>query len=107
MYRAVQNLMLTNLSLIIRKEVTIATDNEKKATLPLLCKARENLPWFKPDAILADKAYDKYDHYQAIVKDFDAESIIKHTKHSEYELTGSPAAANLPKWLIYGLPRLG
>jgi len=80
----------------ITKAVTLAGDNEKKATLPLLSKARENLPWFKPDAIVADKAYDKYEHYQAIVKDFDAEPIIKHIKHSEYELNGLPAAPICP-----------
>jgi len=88
-----------NWELLIAKEVTLAGDNEKKATLPLLKKAKENLPWFKPDAIIADKAYDKYDHYEVIVKDFDAEPIIKHVKHSEYELTGLPAAPICPSGL--------
>ena len=91
-----------NWELPIAKEVTLAEDNEKKATLPLLHKAKENLPWFRPDAIIADKAYDKYDHYRAIVKDFDAEPIIKHVKHSEYELTGLPAAPICPG----GLPMI-
>jgi len=86
----------------IAKEVTLAGDNEKKATLPLLKKAKANLPWFKPDAIIADKAYDKYGHYEAIVKDFDAEPIIKHAKHSECELTGLPAAPICPG----GLPMI-
>ena len=83
----------------IVKEITLAEDNEKKATVPLLQKAKDNLSWFKPDAIIADKAYDKYDHYKAIVKDFDAEPIIKHVKHSEYELTGLPAAPICPAGL--------
>ena len=91
-----------NWELPIAKEVTLAEDNEKKASLPLLHKAGENLPWFKPDAIIADKAYDKYDHYHAIVKGFDAEPIIKHAKHSEYELTGLPAAPICPG----GLPMI-
>lgn len=85
-----------NWELPIVKEVTLAADNEKKSTLPLLKKAKDNLPWFEPDAIIADKAYDKYDHYQAIVKDFNAEPIIKHVKHSDYELSGLPAAPICP-----------
>jgi hypothetical protein len=91
-----------NWELPIAKEVTLVKDNEKKTTLPLLKKAKDNLPWFKPDAIIADKAYDKYDHYEAIVKDFDAEPIIKHAKHSECELTGLPAAPICPG----GLPMI-
>lgn len=86
----------------IIKEVTLAPDNEKKSTLPLLRKAKDNLPWFKPDAMIADKAYDKYDHYHTIVRDFDADPLIKHAKHSEYELTGSPAAPICPG----GLPMI-
>ena len=85
-----------NWELPIAKEVTLARDNEKKATLPLLKKAKDNLSWFKPEAIIADKAYDKYDHYRAIVKEFDAEPIIKHVKHSDYELAGLPAAPICP-----------
>jgi IS5 family transposase len=88
-----------NWELPIAKEVTLAPDNEKKATLPLLQKARDSLSWFRPDAVIADKAYDKYDHYQTIVKDFDAEPVIKHVKHSEYELTGLPAAPTCPSGL--------
>ena len=91
-----------NWELPIAKEITLASDNEKMATLPLLRKTKENLPWFKPDAVIADKAYDKYDHYQTIARDFDAEPIIKHTRHSEYELTGSPAAPICPS----GLPMI-
>ncbi|MCL0057956.1 transposase [Dehalococcoidales bacterium] len=91
-----------NWELPIIKEVTLAEDNEKKATIPLLHKAKESLSWFRPDAVVADKAYDKYDHYEAIVKDFDAEPIIKHAKHSEYELTGLPAAPMCPG----GLPMI-
>ena len=91
-----------NWELPIAKEVTLAGDNEKKATLPLLKKAKENLPWFSPSAMIADKAYDKYDHYEAIVKDFDADPIIKHVKHSEHELAGLPAAPIRPG----GLPMI-
>lgn len=85
-----------NWELPIVKEVTLAGDNEKKVTLPLLQKAKDSFPWFKPDAIIADKAYDKYDHYETIVEQFDAEPIIKHVKHSQYELTGLPAAPICP-----------
>jgi len=91
-----------NWELPIAKALTLAEDNEKKATLPLLEKTKENLPWFNPDAIMADKAYDKYEHYETIVKEFDAEPIIKHARHSEYELTGLPAAPICPG----GLPMI-
>lgn len=91
-----------NWELPIAKALTLAEDNEKKATLPLLEKTRGNLPWFNPDAIMADKAYDKYEHYETIVKEFDAEPIIKHARHSEYELTGLPAAPICPG----GLPMI-
>jgi len=56
----------TKWELPIAKEVTLAGDGEKKATIPLLQKAKDSLTWFKPNAIIADKAYDKYDHYEAI-----------------------------------------
>jgi len=89
--------------LLIAKVVALAGDSEKKATIPLLQKAKDSLTWFKPNAVIADKAYDKYDHHEFIAKDFDAEPIIKHVKHPDYELTGLPAApictAGLP--MIY------
>jgi len=91
-----------NWELPIAKAVTLAEDNEKKATLPLLQKTKERLSWFKPNAVAADKAYDKYDHYEFIAKELDAEPIIKHVKHSEYELTGLPAAPICPG----GLPMI-
>lgn len=91
-----------NWELPIAKEATLAKDNEKMATLPLLQKAKESLSWFQPDAIIADKAYDKYDHYEFIAKELDAEPIIKHSHHSEYELTGLPAAPICPS----GLPMI-
>jgi len=91
-----------NWELPIAKALTLAEDNEKKATLPLLEKTKENLPWFNPDAVMADKAYDKYEHYETIVKEFDAEPIIKHARHSEYELTGLSAAPICPA----GLPMI-
>ena len=91
-----------NWELPIAKMVTLAGDNEKKATLPLLKKTKGNLPWFNPSAIAADKAYDKYDHYEFIAKELDAEPIIKHTRHSEYELAGLPAAPICPG----GLPMI-
>ena len=57
--------------------MTLAKDGEKKATLPLLQKANDSFTWFKPDAMIAEKAYDKYEHYEVIVKYFDAELIVK------------------------------
>jgi IS5 family transposase len=83
----------------IIKEVTLAGDNEKKAALPLLRKAKASFSWFGPDVIIADKAYDKYDHYETIVEQFGAEPVIKHVKHSEYELSGLPAAPICPSGL--------
>lgn len=91
-----------NWELPITKETTLARDNEKVATLALLKKTKETFPWFSPDAVIADKAYDTYGHYKFTAEELDAEPVIKHVKHPEYELSGSPAAPICPA----GLPMI-
>ena len=87
----------------IAKETTIAADGEKKVALPLLRKAKLELPWFSPKAIIGDPAYDKHEIYEGVVTEFDAEPIIKLAAKSAEpppQITGSSAApccpANLP-----------
>jgi len=88
-----------NWELPVAKKLSLAKDNEKTATIPLLRETKVNLPWFLPDAIIADKAYDKYEHYEVITKEFSADPIIMHAKFSDSELTGSPAAPHCPAGL--------
>lgn len=45
--------------------------------ITLLRAAKAKLPWFSPRYIIADKGYDDYKNFEAIVKEFDAEPIIK------------------------------
>lgn len=50
---------------------------EMAEMIPLLRAARTGLPWFSPKYIIADKGYDDYKNFEGIVKEFDAEPIIK------------------------------
>ncbi len=84
-----------NWEIPIAKEVTAPADGEKKVVLPLLRKAKSELPWFSPTVVIGDKGYDKYEIFEAIVKEFDAEPIIKHANPLP-EITGSPAAPICP-----------
>lgn len=56
-----------NWELPIAKEATLVAHNEKEATLLLVRQMKGNLPRLSPHAILAEKAYDKYEHYEPIV----------------------------------------
>lgn len=84
-----------NYELPVAKQLTPAADHEKKVALPLLRKAKTGLPWFKPKAVIGDPAYDKYEIFEGIVKEFDAEPIIKYARSSG-DITGSPAAPVCP-----------
>jgi hypothetical protein len=88
-----------NYELPIAKETTIADEGEKAVALPLLRKAKAELPWFTPKAIIADKGYDKYEIFEAIAKEFDADPIIKLAPKSAKEppeITGSSVAPYCP-----------
>ena len=76
-------------------ELTGADKNEKHMILPLLQKAREWFPWFKPEAVTADAAYDKYELLEGIVKEFDADPVIDDS-HKMPLISGSPAAPYCP-----------
>lgn len=82
----------------IAKQLTPAADREKKVALPLLKKAQSQLSWFKPKAVIGDPAYDKYEIFESIVKEFGAEPMIKHA-HRSPDITGSPAAPICPAGL--------
>lgn len=89
----------TTYELPIAKETTIAADGEKKVALPLLRKAKSELPWFSPKAVIGDPAYDKYEIFEGIVKEFDADPIIKMAAKSQEpppQITGSSDAPCCP-----------
>lgn len=88
-----------NWELPIAKQVTPPRDGEKKVMLPLLRKAKTQLPWFNPKMVIGDKGCDKYEIFEGIVKEFDAEPIIKHANPLP-EITGSPAAPVCPAGLF-------
>lgn len=84
-----------NYELPISKKQTSAKIQDIRMMLPLLRETEENLPWFHPDVVIADKGYDSGDNYQGIVQEFDASPIIPlaaKSKGEPPEITGSPAA---------------
>ena len=70
--------------------LTHAKDNERKMLLPLLRKTRAELPWLKFSTVSCDAGFDKYDNFEGIVKEFDAEPVIALAY--ETDVRGSPAA---------------
>lgn len=70
--------------------LTEAVNNEKKMLMPLLAEVKQRFAWFKPTAICADAGFDKYEHFEGIVKQYDAEPIIALSK--KVEVSGSPSA---------------
>lgn len=83
----------------VAKQTTVADDGEKAVALPLLRKAKSSLSWFNPKAIIGDKAYDKYQIFEGIVKEFGADPIINLSPKSAEEppeITGSSAAPYCP-----------
>lgn len=61
----------------IAMSVTPGNAREMGEMMPLLRAAKAKLPWFSPRYIIADKGYDDHKNFEAIVKEFDAEPIIK------------------------------
>jgi IS5 family transposase len=73
----------------IAKQLSLSSQHEKEIALPLLRKTRNELPWFNPEAVLADAGYDAYYVYEDIVNEFDAEPIIDSSKKKSPLLSGS------------------
>jgi len=65
-----------NLELPVMGKLNFWNEREKPTALPLLEKARDELQWFRPKAVLADAGYDAYHVYEDIVEELDAEPII-------------------------------
>ena len=63
--------------LSIAMMVTPGNTSEVAEMLPLLRYTKMRLPWFAPKYVIADKGYDDHKNFEAIVKEFDAEPIIK------------------------------
>lgn len=75
--------------------LSLAKIQDSQAMLPLLRQAGNLLPWFNPEAVIADKGYDSGDNYEGIAKEFDASPIIPLSARSSgpaHEITGSSAA---------------
>lgn len=92
----------TNYELPISKKQTSAKIQDIRMMLPLLRETEENLPWFDPDVVIADKGYDSGDNYQGVVQEFDASPIIPlaaKSKGEPPEITGSSAAPYCPAGL--------
>jgi hypothetical protein len=83
----------------IAKATTTASDGEKTVAIPLLRKAESDFSWFRPEAVIADKGYDKYAIFETIVKELTADPIIKLSPKSADEppeITGSSVAPYCP-----------
>lgn len=61
----------------ISMDITPGNAREMAEMMPLLRTTKKRLSWFNPRVIIADKGYDDYDNFEGIVKEFDAEPIIK------------------------------
>lgn len=85
----------------IAMSVTPGNAREMAEMIPLLRAARARLPWFAPKCVIADKGYDDHKNFEAIVREFNAEPIIK--SRIEIPVFGTPAKpfclARLP--LVY------
>ncbi len=62
---------------------TTAKRNDGHEILPLLQEARDRLPRFRPECVLADAGYDHKKVYKEIVEDFQATPIIKMNMHGK------------------------
>lgn len=67
----------TTYELPIAMSVTPGNAREMSEMIPLLRAAKVRLPWFVPKYVIADKGYDDHKNFEGIVKEFDAEPIIK------------------------------
>lgn len=64
----------------IAMSVTAGNAREMAEMMPLLRDTRAKLPWFSPKYVIADKGYDDYKNFEGIVKEFDAEPVIKRVE---------------------------
>lgn len=67
----------TTYELPIAMIVTPGNTREMAEMMPLLRATKARLPWFDPKYIIADRGYDDYKNFESIVKEFDADPIIK------------------------------
>lgn len=95
-----------NYELPIYRKLTYAKVSDMTDIIPLLTNAKQNLSWFKPEVVMADKGYDAGANYNFIVKELGAIPIIAmkaRSKRPVREITGSPdnpcCMINMP--LIY------
>ena len=56
--------------------VTTAKSADSQNLSPLLESARNNLEWFDPETVLADKGYDALHNYKTIVEEYHATPVI-------------------------------
>ena len=84
-----------SLELPIAKEMSFSRQHEMEMAIPLLRKARNDFQWFDPEVVTADAGYDKYQIYEDIVCEFDAEPIIALAKKGPL-ISGTPAAPVCP-----------
>jgi len=61
----------------IAMSVTPGNVSDTTEIMPLLRATKAKLPWFSPKYVIADKGYDDHKNFEAIVKEFDADPIIK------------------------------
>lgn len=85
----------------IAMSFTPGNHREMAEMMPLLRATKARLSWFSPRYIIADKGYDDYKNFEGVVKEFDADPIIK--ARMETPIFGTPAqpfcVAKLP--LVY------
>ena len=88
-----------NYELPISKRLTLAKTQDVQMMLPLLKETREELPWFKPQVVIADAGYDSRGNFEGVVKEFDADPIIALKPRAGGllpEVTGTSAAPHGP-----------
>lgn len=73
----------------IAMSLTPGNGREMAEMMPLLRATKTRLSWFSPKYIIADRGYDDYKNYENIVKELDAEPIIK--ARMEVSVSGTPA----------------
>lgn len=73
----------------IAMSVTPGNHREMAEMMPLLRATKARLSWFSPRYIIADKGYDDYKNFEGVVKEFDAEPVIK--ARMEIPIFGTPA----------------
>jgi hypothetical protein len=92
----------SNLELPIAKKFTLAQASDTQTMLPLLEEAKQQMSWFSPDVIIADKGYDSGYNYRGVVDEFGASPVIPlsaRSKGTMPELTGSSSKPCCPAGL--------